>query len=64
MQSVTGVEGYDELRARAVRDELPEIGRPIWIAARDDLVTMKEEAGRPQDLLDIRALMMAEGLEE
>jgi hypothetical protein len=64
MQWVAGVDSYDELRARAVMDELPEIGRPIWIAGRDDLVTMKEEAGRPQDLIDIRALMMAEGLEE
>jgi hypothetical protein len=64
MQWVAGVESYDELRARAVVDEPPEIGHPIWIAGRDDLVTMKEEAGRPQDLIDIRALMMAEGLEE
>jgi hypothetical protein len=64
MQWVAGVESYDELRARAVKDEPPEIGRPIWIAGRDDLVTMKEEAGRPQDLIDIRALMIAEGLEE
>jgi hypothetical protein len=64
MQWVAGVDGYDELRRRAVMDEPPEIGRPIWIAGRDDLVTMKEEAGRPQDLIDIRALMMAEGLEE
>jgi hypothetical protein len=64
MQWVAGVAGYDELRARAVTDEPPQIGRPILIAGRDDLVTMKEEAGRPQDLIDIRALMMAEGLEE
>jgi hypothetical protein len=64
MQWVAGVEDYDELRGRAVTDEPPEIGGPIWIAGRDDLVTMKEEAGRPQDLIDIRALMMAEGLEE
>jgi hypothetical protein len=42
MQWVAGVEDYEELRARAVTDELPEIGRPIWIAGRDDLVTMKE----------------------
>ena len=64
MQLVAGVDSYDELRARAVMDDPPEIGRPIWIAGRDDLVTMKEEAGRPQDLIDVRALMMAEGLEE
>ena len=64
MQWVAGVDSYDELRKRAVVDELPEIGRPIWIASRDDLVTMKEEAGRPQDLIDIQALRMAEGLAE
>jgi hypothetical protein len=64
MQWVAGVDSYDELRARAVVDEPPEIGLPIAIAGRDDLVTMKEEAGRDQDLIDIRALRMAEGLEE
>ncbi len=64
MQWVAGVDSYDELRARAVMDEPPEIGRPIWIAGRDDLVTMKQEAGRPQDLIDVQALRMAEGLEE
>jgi len=63
MQWVAGVDSYEELRARAVKDELPEIGHPIWIAGRDDLVTMKQEAGRPQDLIDIQALRMAEGLE-
>ena len=64
MQSVAGLDSYAELRARAVMDEPPELGQPIWIAGRDDLVTMKEEAGRPQDLIDVRALRMAEGLEE
>jgi hypothetical protein len=64
MQWVAGVDSYEELRAGAVMDEPPEIGRPIWIAGRDDLITMKEEAGRPQDLIDIQALRMAEGLEE
>jgi hypothetical protein len=47
-----------------VKAELPELGRPIWIAGRDDLVTMKQEAGRPQDLIDVQALRMAEGQEE
>ena len=64
MPEVAGVESYDELRARAVEAELPELGRPIWIAGREDLVTMKQEAGRPQDLIDVQALRMAEGLEE
>ncbi len=64
MPEVAGVENYEELRAHAVQAELPELGRPIWIAGRDDLVTMKQEAGRPQDLIDVQALRMAEGLEE
>jgi len=45
MQRLVGVDSYDELQARAVVDEPPEIGRPIWIVGRDDLVTMKQEAG-------------------
>lgn len=64
MPEVIGVDGYEELRAHAVKAELPELGGPIWIAGRDDLVTMKQEAGRPQDLIDVQALRMAEGLEE
>ncbi len=64
MPEVIGVESYDELRVHALKAELPELGRPIWIAGRDDLVTMKQEAGRPQDLIDVQALRMAEGLEE
>ncbi len=64
MPEVSGVESYEALRAHAVKAELPELGRPIWIAGRDDLVTMKQEAGRPQDLIDVQALRMAEGLEE
>jgi len=64
MPEIAGVESYNELRAHAVTAELPELGRPIWIAGRDDLVTMKQEAGRPQDLIDVQALRMAEGLEE
>jgi Nucleotidyltransferase of unknown function (DUF6036) len=64
MPEVTGVDSYEELRAHAVRAELPELGLPIWIGGRDDLVAMKQEAGRQQDLIDVQALRMAEGLEE
>lgn len=64
MQWVAGVDDYAELRRRAVLEELPEIGHPIRIAGRDDLVSMKREAGRPQDLIDVHALQMAEGFEE
>jgi hypothetical protein len=64
MQSVDGVESYEDLRSRAVVDEPPELDRPICVAGRDDLVRMKLRAARPQDLIDIQALKMAEGLEE
>lgn len=64
MQWVKGVDRYDELRAGAIREELPEIGHPIWIAGLEDLITMKQEAGRDLDLIDITALRMAHGLEE
>lgn len=64
MQWVKGVDSYEELRAGAVREEMPEIGYPIWIAGLDDLITMKQEAGRDLDLIDITALRMAHGLEE
>ena len=64
MPEVAGIDSYEELRAHAVKADLPELGRPIWIAGRDDLVTMKQEAGRPQDLIDVQALRMAEGFEE
>ena len=64
MQWVSGIESYDELRANAIRQDLPEVGLPIWIAGLDDLLTMKREAGRDLDLMDITALRMAHGLEE
>jgi hypothetical protein len=64
MQWVPGVDGYEQLRAGAVAAELPELGGTIWIAGRADLLAMKREAGRPQDLIDIQALVMAEGRSE
>lgn len=45
---------YEELRARALVVELS--GLSIRIAGRDDLIRMKQAAGRPQDLDDIAAL--------
>jgi hypothetical protein len=64
MQWVQGVDGYDELRAGAERVDEPSIGYPIWVAGRDDLISMKEAAGRDIDRIDITALRMAHGLEE
>jgi hypothetical protein len=64
MQWVKGIDSYDALRANAQRVDEPSIGHPIWVAGRDDLVSMKEAAGRDIDRIDITALRMAQGLEE
>lgn len=64
MQWVAGVESYAELRANADSEDIPEIGGRVWFAGLEDLLQMKREAGRPQDLIDITALRMAHGLEE
>jgi hypothetical protein len=64
MQSVEGIDGYHELRANAERVDEPSIGHPIWVASVDDLISMKEAAGRDIDRIDITALRMAHGLEE
>ena len=45
---------YRTLHARAVRMELRGLSIPV--AAIDDLIALKQQAGRPQDLEDIRAL--------
>jgi hypothetical protein len=45
---------FDELRRRAVAVALE--GRTFYVASIDDLIAMKEHAGRPQDLLDVAQL--------
>ena len=55
---------YDELRERAESVELDEIGSPIWVASLDDLIAMKEHAGRDIDRIDVTALRMARGIED
>ena len=46
---------FDALWSRAVRETIGDA--QIRIAAIDDLVRMKELAGRPKDLEDIRQLL-------
>jgi predicted nucleotidyltransferase len=51
---VPGAAPYDELRERALAVDLD--GLTVRVAGRDDLIRMKQAAGRPQDLADIAAL--------
>jgi len=60
MQEVAGVESYESLRRRAESRDLPDVGR-VWFSSRDDLITMKQAAGRPEDLIDVERLNKAAG---
>jgi hypothetical protein len=64
MQCVKGLDSYAELRAGAERVDEPSVGHPLWVAGLDDLISMKEAAGRDIDRIDITALRMAQRLEE
>ncbi len=45
---------FDDLAARAV--DIPIDGHNVRICSIDDLIAMKEKAGRPQDLADVQTL--------
>lgn len=45
---------FEELHQRAVKITVD--GRTFFVASIDDLIAMKEQAGRPQDLLDVAQL--------
>jgi hypothetical protein len=64
MQWVEPFESYDALRANAIDVRMDEIGAPVLVAGRDDLIAMKEAAGRDQDRIDVAALRSAHGLDE
>lgn len=56
MQWVPGIDnGYEQLRANAIEDEVPGVGR-VAFAGYEDLLTMKRTAGRPQDAVDLDVL--------
>jgi hypothetical protein len=45
----------------ARRERVPFQEGEIWVVSRDDLITLKLTAGRPQDLIDIQSLTALEG---
>ncbi|MGE3579597.1 MAG: hypothetical protein AB7I25_14175, partial [Vicinamibacterales bacterium] len=47
-------DGFEGLRERAVAVTLAD--RTFHVASIDDLIAMKRQAGRPQDLLDVAQL--------
>jgi hypothetical protein len=58
LQYIEGVESvatYTDLRARALLVDVPGVGM-VAFAGYDDLVLMKEVAGRPRDLNDLAEL--------
>lgn len=55
---VSGAPSYSQLRARSLLVDLGGLG--IRVAGLDDLIRMKQAAGRPQDLADIAALTALE----
>jgi predicted nucleotidyltransferase len=64
VEDAYGAIRYDELRRAAERVDLEEVGYPIWIAATDHLIAMKEHAGRDIDRIDVTGMRMAQGLED
>jgi len=64
MQWVEPFDSYEDLRENAVEQYVDEVGSTILVAGLDDLILMKETAGRDQDLIDVTSLRMAHGLEE
>jgi hypothetical protein len=55
---------YDELVAAAEEVAPAEVGHVVRFASRDHLISMKEHAGRDEDLRDVSALRAAQGLED
>jgi hypothetical protein len=54
LNEVPGARAYDEMRARALTIDLDGIA--IQVVGVDDLIRMKQTAGRPSDIEDIAAI--------
>lgn len=50
---------WEKLSPAAIEDEID--GLPIKIVGYDDLVALKEQAARPEDLIDLQRLRQARG---
>jgi len=61
MQHVEGMSSYRHLRDGAIAPDLPGFKQPPHFAGYDDLIALKQAAGREQDLLDIAELERARG---
>lgn len=54
MGTPSGSHGYEDLAERAVRMDMD--GIEIMVASVDDLIRMKQAAGRPKDLIEVEVL--------
>jgi hypothetical protein len=54
MASPAGAQGYADLAERAILVDFD--GFDVMVASLDDLIRMKQAAGRPKDLIEVEVL--------
>ena len=68
LQTLDGVplaeQPWHLLREKAQEVDLVEEGVSFLVVGRDDLIMLKRATGRDQDLIDVEALRLAEGLDQ